>query len=379
MPSLQPLSMALLWLLFSINSTTILAHDPGLSMVDLDLSDDKLAAHITYAKKDIEQFIQLDKDQKDGVSIAEFAQAKAELEQFIAAAIEFTSAENTIHAITTDLRLDKSDAVHFRLEFLPVAETELTIHSRMIDKFALGHRQFVKVKTAQGLISSQILSARKALFKVNLPRPDLSGIFNNFVFEGIWHIWIGFDHILFVITLLLPAVLVLKQGRWYPGDNLQQTFKQTVKVISAFTIAHSLTLALTVFNVITLPAQAVESIIAASVIVAACNNIFKWVKGRLWMLAFIFGLIHGMGFAAVLQELGLRSKTQALALIAFNLGVELGQVAIITVVLPSLYFFRKQRFYKPVLIQSGSWAIVVVATIWLFERVTETTISQYFI
>jgi hypothetical protein len=131
--------------------------------------------------------------------------------------------------------------------------------------------------------------------------------------------------------------------------------------------------------VIDLPGQAVESIIAVSVIIAACNNIFNWVNRRLWVLAFIFGLIHGMGFAAVLNELGMQTETKALALIGFNVGVELGQLAIITAILPLLFYFRKQRFYKPVLIQSGSWVIVLIASIWLFERITNSNISEYIV
>ena len=86
-----------------------------------------------------------------------------------------------------------------------------------------------------------------------------------------------------------------------------------------------------------------------------------------------------MGFAAVLNELGLQTDTRSLVLIGFNVGVEFGQLAIITAVLPLLFYCRKQRFYKPILIQSGSWVIVVIASIWLFERVTDSSIAQYII
>jgi HupE/UreJ protein len=377
--AVQPSLHLFLSAVLCIYCSSAAAHDPGLSMVDIQLNNDQFFAHITYARKDIEQLIQLDKDHRDGISNAEFAQAQTGLKQFITAALEFSIGKKIIHPQSTDIQLDKSDAIHFRLQFLPAAATNITIYSTMIDQFSLGHRQFVKVKTTSGLISSRILSARDPLFEIYLPRPDLWGVFNNFVVEGVWHIWIGFDHILFVVTLLLPAVLLLKQGQWLPGNDFRHTFSQTVKVISAFTIAHSLTLALTVFNVLTLPAQAVESIIAATVIIAAVNNIYKCVEGRLWMLAFVFGLIHGMGFASVLLELGLPSNTQALALIAFNIGVEIGQIAIIIAILPTLYYFRTRRFYRPLLIQGGSWMIVVIASIWFFERITETTLSQYLI
>ena len=372
-PSLH-LILFTMCILSSVYSTITIAHDPGLSLIDIEKTDNKFSVHITYAKADIEQFITLDRNKRDGISKPEFNQAKTELEQFIIKAVQFRNGENRIRAIITDIKMDKSDAIHFIIQLASVIESGLTIHSAMIAQFSLGHRQFVTVKNAQGLISSQILSARNAVHTFDLPRADLWGVFNNFVQEGVWHIWIGFDHILFVITLLLPAVLVLKKRHWYPEKQFTQVFKQTLKVISAFTIAHSLTLALTVFNVIALPGKTVESIIAISVIVAACNNIFNWVNGRLWLMAFVFGLIHGMGFAAVLNDLGMQINTQALALIAFNLGVELGQLAIIMAVLPLLYAVRKQEFYKPVLMQRGSYVIALIATIWLFERISEVSI-----
>ncbi len=367
-----------LCLFFSFYSVTALAHDPGLSLVDMQLSDNKLLVHITYAKADIEQFVALDQDQFPGVSDHEFNQARVELEQFIAQSIQFKNGNERVQAELTDIELDSSDAVHFKLQLMPLSGSELTLHTQ-ISQFALGHRQFVKVLSADGLVSSAILSARNQLFNVSLPASDWWSVFNNFLQEGVWHIWIGYDHILFVITLLLPAVLVYRQQHWYPEKQFKRVFGHTVKVISAFTLAHSLTLALTVFNVIALPGTAVESVIAASVIVAAGNNLFHWINGRLWILAWVFGLIHGMGFAAVLNDLGMQSDTQALALIAFNLGVELGQLAIILVVLPALFFLRTTRYYKPLFMQSGSFAIALIATLWLFERLGEVSLFQYFI
>jgi hypothetical protein len=119
--------------------------------------------------------------------------------------------------------------------------------------------------------------------------------------------------------------------------------------------------------------------IAASVIFAACNNIYSWTNSKLWMLAFMFGLVHGMGFAAVLYELGLPTSTQSLALVGFNIGVELGQLTIVLIILPVLYIFRAQHFYKPVFVQSSSYLLAGVGVIWLFERITNTTITNFFI
>ncbi len=365
---LPPCISLIMLVVMSVYSASSPAHDPGLSMVEIDLTVNPHPVHITYSVKDIQQLVQLDTDFQEGVSELEFAEAYNELHQFISTAVTFSAGKHQIQAVTTDIRMDNSQAIHFLIQLPVITQTEFSVASNMLNRLALGHRQFVSVTTAQEIVSSRILSAREPVFKLNLPEPNWFAVLQNFVVEGVWHIWIGFDHILFVVTLLLPAVLVLKQDKWQPRADFKQAFLHTVKVISAFTIAHSLTLALTVFNVIALPGNAVESVIAASVIVAAGNNIFLWIKGRVWLLALIFGLIHGMGFASVLQSLGMPGQIKGLALIGFNLGVELGQIAIITALLPVLHFFRKHSFYKPAVIQSGSWVILLIASGWLFER-----------
>ena len=115
------------------------------------------------------------------------------------------------------------------------------------------------------------------------------------------------------------------------------------KVVTAFTVAHSITLSLAALGVISLPSRLVESAIAASVVLAALNNVCPVVYGGRWIIAFCFGLIHGFGFASVLTDLGLPQDSLLLALVAFNLGVELGQLAIVAVFLPIAYALRGRR------------------------------------
>lgn len=367
----------IIYLLVNLYSVPAMAHDPGLSFVNIELNRGKLSTHIIFARKDLERFVQLDKHNFFSIDDThiEDRQIKLELTQFILSAVELYVAEKKLPAEIIDIEVDTSDAVHFKLDYLTVTGESLLIHSSMIDKFSPGHRQIVKVRKNNQLVNSRILSARQPRFQLDLPELDQWSQFLSFMIDGVWHIWIGFDHILFIITLILPAVLLLNQKQWQPQSNLKQIIKQTVYVISAFTVAHSLTLALTVFDVISLPIQIIESVIAASVIIAAFNNIFIWVNQRLWLLAFVFGLVHGMGFASVLNEIGLYSYNQLITVIGFNLGVELGQIVIISIILPVLYSLRKYRFYKPVLMQSGSMIIIVIASMWFLERISEISIS----
>ncbi len=186
--------------------------------------------------------------------------------------------------------------------------------------------------------------------------------------EGVWHIWVGFDHILFLLSLLLPAVGLWAGRTWTPVDRFKQAFWDVLKIVSAFTVAHSITLSLATLGVITPPSRLVESSIAASVVLAALNNVFPVFHGRRWMVAFFFGLIHGFGFASVLVDLGLPKGALALALLGFNLGVECGQLTIVAAFLPLAFALRRSAFYRRAVLTGGSLVIAVVAAVWFIER-----------
>ena len=180
-----------------------------------------------------------------------------------------------------------------------------------------------------------------------------------YVRHGIWHIWIGYDHILFLVSLLLPAVL---------AGGLRAALADVLKIVTAFTVAHSITLSLAALGVVALPSRWVESAIALSVLLAALNNVLPVARGRRWAAAFLFGLVHGFGFAGVLAELGLQPGTLAASLVGFNLGVEIGQLAIVAAFLPLAWLLRSTWFYRRVVLVGGSGAIMLVAALWLGER-----------
>jgi hypothetical protein len=189
-----------------------------------------------------------------------------------------------------------------------------------------------------------------------------------YVHEGIWHIWLGYDHVLFLIALLLPAVLRRAEGRWEPTPDFLSAFWDVLAIVTAFTIAHSITLGLATVGLIALPSRLVESAIAASVVFAGISNLYPVLVQRRWLVAFLFGLIHGFGFATVLRDLGLPSGSLALSLVSFNLGVEVGQLAIVAVFLPLAYYLRNSWTYQRLILVSGSLCIVALACAWLIER-----------
>jgi hypothetical protein len=180
----------------------------------------------------------------------------------------------------------------------------------------------------------------------------------SFVRLGVWHIWRGIDHILFLLCLLLPAV--------WRRESSKEVAREVFEIVTAFTLAHSITLVISAVGLVTLPSRFVETAIALSVVAAALNNLVRAVDAR-WAVAFVLGLLHGFGFSSVLVDLGLPSHELIGTLLGFNLGVEIGQAAIVIAVLPLLFAIRKTLAYRALLF-GGSGAVAVIATIWTYQR-----------
>lgn len=188
-----------------------------------------------------------------------------------------------------------------------------------------------------------------------------------FIYQGMVHIWMGFDHILFLCALLLPSVLTRHNHQWTSQPDLHIIIKKTFWLVTAFTLAHSITLTATALNIVHFPSRWVETGIALSIMCAALNNIFPLVL-RLGALTFGFGLLHGMGFAGALGELGIPADQQLLSVIAFNIGVEIGQMAILLIVLPILILVRNQSWYSRYSLNALSILITLTAAQWAFQR-----------
>jgi hypothetical protein len=189
-----------------------------------------------------------------------------------------------------------------------------------------------------------------------------------FVVEGIHHIAVGLDHILFLVTLLMVAVWRREGAGWVVRASAASAWRETLRLVTAFTVAHSLTLGLAAAGVLAPPSRWVESLIAASVFVAAVDNLWPFVKGPRWLMVSFFGLVHGFGFAGPLQALGLSRSNLAVPLFGFNLGVEIGQLAIVALLLPLACWLREARFYRLAVVRGGSTLVAGVAAMWMVER-----------
>ena len=232
-------------------------------------------------------------------------------------------------------------------------------------------------QTPLAIASPRPTSPSPATAAEEAPPPSVASSLIGFVREGIHHILIGYDHILFLLSLLLPAVWVrqavtdprtgVMRTRWQPSDDLRLALANVLKVVTAFTVAHSITLALSVLDVVNPPSRWIESTIAASVVLAALNNVWPVISEARWKLTFVFGLVHGFGFASALKDAGLARGDLAAPLLGFNLGVEIGQLCIVALVLPLAWTFRSTRGYRGAF-AGGSLAIAGIATLWLVQR-----------
>lgn len=187
---------------------------------------------------------------------------------------------------------------------------------------------------------------------------------------GVTHIFEGLDHLLFLIALLLPSVLAKKEGRfaWVPVEKLRPALGDVLRIVTAFTVAHSITLTLSALDVVRLPSRFVESGIALSVVLAAANNVYPVLRRDRWVAAFALGLLHGFGFSATLMDLGLPRQNLVLTLFGFNVGVEIGQAMVVAAFVPLAFLVRGTRGYRWVALVGGSIAIACVASVWLVER-----------
>lgn len=230
------------------------------------------------------------------------------------------------------------------------------------------HRATARIEWG-GAVRTEVLDPRPAA----APGPAVEGAFA-FVREGVHHIVTGYDHVLFLLCLLLPSVMRRAGGGWAPVDRLGQAVWPVLGIVTAFTAAHSITLALAALRWVSIPASIIEPAIAATIVLAALDNLRPVLGRRRALVTFLFGLVHGFGFAGVLDELQLPASAFAGALFQFNLGLELGQGAIVAVVAGLLFLARQSRAYVPWVVRGGSAAAMAVGALWLVERAADVSL-----
>jgi hydrogenase/urease accessory protein HupE len=345
--------LAVLWI---FSALAVQAHDPGLSAVLFQVKSDGLHADLSMAWADAKLVAPL---LAAGPAIP--AAALPQLQEFAANAFEVDGNGRRISPEKIRVQADDSRAIHFLITFPGEMTSHLSVRSAQISRLSRGHRQYLALRGERGeLLAERMLDAGHDAFEqtwqgaARADNPPHS--FASFLFLGVGHILTGYDHICFLLGLLVV------------GGGL----RDVLKIITAFTLAHSVTLALTVLGVIQFSPRIVEPLIAVSIVYVGVENILRRNNlRRRWLLSFGFGLIHGCGFAAALRELniGAGGGGIALPLLSFNLGVELGQLAIAAIALPIIWKLKSQPSFLPRFAPACSMLVSLAGAYWLVQRV----------
>ena len=369
-----PKLIAALFALLLLASNTAYAHKPSDSYLTLKVEANQLQGQWDIALRDLDFAIGLDGDDNGELTWDEVRAKHKDIAAYAASRLAFSAAGKSCPLEIGEQMLDTHSDGTYTVVFFKVACGDLAAvdmtYSLLFDVDPQ-HKGLLKLTSAAGEVSTAIFTPDNPHQVLTLANASKWQQFLDYVKHGTWHIWIGFDHILFLLSLLLPAVLIIKENRWAPAPSFRAAAIDVLKIVTAFTLAHSITLSLAALQVISLPSRWIESAIALSVILAALNNLIPVFRGRRWLLAFAFGLIHGFGFASVLSDLGLPQSSLTLALVGFNVGVELGQVAIVAAFLPLAFALRAKCLYQKLIFTGGSCLIILLATIWLIERAFE--------
>ena len=343
------------------------AHDPGLSSLTIRQRTNSLEATLTLAVKDAVQLVELDEDHDGIVSQAEFAQTRSQLETAVVRQLFIAPDDRVAKPQSVRSRLDENNNVELRLDFGATIFSSLEIQSKLIASLPLGHRQYLQIQNSTGqTIFERLLSATTDRATVQVPHIDASTValeavrsFTNFLCLGVKHILTGYDHLLFLFGLLLVA----------------RGFFSSLGIITSFTIAHSITLAVATLHLVQIPSRIVEPLIAASIVFVGIENLLRGdIPTARRMVAFGFGLIHGFGFASALREAGIGSGTGGilLPLFSFNLGVELGQIMVAAVALPIIWKLRENPMFIARWAPACSAAVVLLGSFWFVQRVWMT-------
>lgn len=343
------------------------AHTFAMSFLTLDtVTGSSVNATFDVDVRDLHHLLNLDRDGNAAVTWAELTAAGRAIEALVLSRTQLRTAGGTCTVSGRDAMAlaEHSDGVYAHLSLtLACADAATSLHIDASRWFEIDprHRSLLEFTAADGSRTQTLLNNTAPVWRMTestLARAQ------RFLREGAVHLITGYDHLAFLSVLLLALV---RRRSSEPPAALATLLRRAFVVITSFTIAHSLTLLLAATGRLSLPSRPVEVVIAASVVIAACLNLSRSAGRHGWALAFAFGLVHGLGFAGALAELA-SERIDLLALAAFNIGIELAQVACALVVVPLMWWlFRNARFERVVL-PAASLTIAAVAASWVVNR-----------
>jgi len=343
-------------------SASVGAHKASDAYLQLDASPRGLALRWDIALRDLDAALALDADDDGRLTWGEVRAAWPRIDAYALPRLQIDGCP--LHAVGRSLER-RSDGAYAALQLASecvVANALPAIRYSLLREVDPTHRGIARIERVGQASVVRLLEPAEP---IAAPSADRLA----FLRDGVHHILTGYDHVLFLLCLLLPAVVRRAPGGgWQPVERLSQAVLPVAGIVSAFTFAHSITLGLAAAKLVSWPAALIEPAIALTIVLAALDNIRPIFPVRRVVVTFCFGLIHGFGFAGVLGELNLPTSQFAWALLEFNLGLELGQLAIVVLATAALFVLRARPAYRPVVVRGGSLAALGVGVLWLVER-----------
>lgn len=356
-------------------------HEMGKALLNLDLRESLSQGDFRWAAHDIQQIIDIDKNENGILTWKEISSQKAEAHQYLLNNLQISYANKKCSIefseqwqlgshfdldyaiIPFDLHCDGSDAISIQYSGLFSVDP--------------GHSLLINVEFDEEPVQA-IIAEYNQTITINSSKTTWASI--GFLYQGVVHIFIGLDHLLFLACLLLAIIFPFNSSRQYLGiatahpdetnDN-KLILRKIIGVISIFTVAHSITLTLAAIGWINFPGKWIELGIAISVLAAVINTATRAIK-RNYLMVFIFGLLHGLGFANALADLDSPLKEQLLNILAFNIGVELGQIVFTLIVAPVFFALNKIRSWRKQFYFVALGLSFIVASVWVIERLFST-------
>jgi HupE / UreJ protein len=352
------------------------AHSSSNSYLTVDAAGRTLHVQWSIALRDLDYAVGVDATGDGTITWGALRARAPAIDAYVLPRLSFTAdgaaCDNGSVAHLADRLSDGAYAVLRFDAVCPAAPRTLAVRYRLLFDLDPQHRGLLRL-TLDGGVHAVALSPAQptASFDAN---PSFAASFRTFFLAGVEHLLTGIDHLLFVSMLLVPAMFRRRPSptgslaRWDAVPRFAPAFIEAAKVLSAFTVAHALTLSSAVLGYIHAPAQAIEAGIALTILVTAVDNFWHVLPGPRWLLAFCFGLIHGFGFANALGPLDLPPVTLAAALLAFNLGLEAAQIGVAALVLPVGFLVRHTTAYRQRFLPGVSGAVALLALAWFTDR-----------
>jgi len=346
------------------------AHEASTSYLRLTLgADGTVGGSLDVGVFDLSWSVPLDADRDGRVLWREVLAAQPSIAEFVTRNITLQRGALRCALRVTDVLVTR----HVGEPYLSLplaaqcpASGLLKVHSTLFFSEDSGHRTLLEVNGPSGIMNGFL--AQRAPEWTQPRNSSVWLTFLDFIVQGMWHVWTGYDHLAFLLSLLLPCALRAAEGGWRPADSLRSVLRDLLHLVTAFTVAHSITLALATLHLVTVTARTIEPLIAATIVISALFNLVPRLSKLRLPLAFSFGLIHGFGFALALSELApLRGHLVAL-LAGFNIGVELAQLSVVLLVAPVLVLGRHSPLYATRWMPAASVAVACSGCVWLFAR-----------